>query len=524
MRIERSRNTRRNFVYGVINRCIGLLLPFFVRTIFIKKIGIEYLGLNSLFSSILQVLNLADLGIGNAIVFSLYKPLAEDDKETICALMNYYKHAYRVIGILIMFAGLLLLPFLTNMINGTPPADINIFVVYLIFLVNTCITYLMFGYKQALPLAMQRMDVISNISSISTILLNAVQVLVMFSISNYYAYIIVLPLTSAFNNVITSYYVDRIYPEYKARGKISTGKRKDIKKRIRGLMITKICGTTRNTFDSIFLSAFLGLTITAMYNNYYYIVSCLTSVMIVITSAMTSGVGNSIVKESVNKNYLDLRRMNFIYMTLSGWCMIFMLSLYQPFMELWVGKELCFPYSVVIMLCIYFYILKLGDIRSMYLDGAGIWWETRWQMIGETGCNIVLNFFLVMICEVHGIILATIISLLIFEFGVGTFIVFKNYFKNGKLREYYKDNFIFISVTTIVAFLTVCLCEFVPGSTLTRLICRGAICCILPIILYLLFYCKTKLYYDAISWLLPRIKMERRLGFLIRLARKNDQI
>lgn len=520
MRIERSKNTRRNFFYGLINRIIGLLIPFLVRTIFIKKIGIEYLGLNSLFSSILQVLNLADLGISNAIVFSLYKPLAEDDNDTICALMNYYKHAYRVIGVFILSAGLVILPFLPYMIKGSPPADINIYVVYLVFLINTCITYLLFGYKQALPIAIQRMDLISNINSASTILLNVVQILILLIIPNYYAFIFVLPVASAFNNIITSFYVDKAYPDYKAKGNISIEKRNDIKRRIQGLMITKICGTTRNTFDSIFLSAFMGLTITAMYNNYYYIVSCLTSVMIVITSAMTSGVGNSIVVETVDKNYSDLRKLNFVYMTLSGWCMICMLCLYQPFMELWVGKELCFSNSVVIMLCIYFYILKLGDIRSMYLDGAGIWWETRWQMVGETVCNIVLNWALVTIWGVHGIILATIISLFVFEFGAGSWIVFKNYFKNRKLYEYYKDNIVFVIITAIVASLTMFLCNLVNGVTLIVLLTRGGICCTLPIILYILIYCRTAIYSETISWLLPRIRLERKLSFLIRLGKR----
>ena len=223
--------------------------------------------------------------------------------------------------------------------------------------------------------------------------------------------------------------VNKNYPDYIPKGNVSSDIKKDLKKKVAGLFVYKVCGTTRNALDSIFISSFLGLTTVAIYNNYYLIMNAVTSFMIIITGSMLSGIGNSIVTNSVDKNYNDMKKFNFMYMWIAGWCTICLLCLYQPFMRLWMGEEYLLPFSCIIAICLYFYALKMGDIRATYSDAAGLWWETRYRAIAESIANCVLNYFLGRYFGLIGIILATLISLLIINFGYGSSIVFKYYFK-----------------------------------------------------------------------------------------------
>ena len=516
MEIDGTRNTKRNIFWGIINKIITLLLPFFTRAVMIRTLGADYLGLNSLFSSVLQVLNLTELGFSSAIVYSMYKPIAENDKDTICTLLNAYRKIYKVIGIAILAIGFVLIPFLPHLIHGSAPADVNIYYVYLIYLFNTAISYLLYAYKQALPSAFQRMDIISNITSVSMGGMYILQIVVLIGIDKYYPYIILLPISTVINNIITSLYVDKAYPEYKCKGKITDKQKAEIKEKVLGLFINRVCQTTRNSLDSICTSAFLGLTITAMYNNYFYVINAVTGVFMVFTQSMTAGVGNSIAIESVDKNYSDLKKINFVYMLLSGWATICMIVLYQPFIRISFGADYLFPMSVVLEFSIYFYVLRMGDIRGLYSDAAGLWWENRYRAIAESIANIVLNIVLVQFWGVHGIIIATLISLFFINFILGSQIVFKYYFKNGKAGEYFKYHGIYFAVTAIIAVVTVMICNRINVGFIAGILIKLVICCIVPTILYILIYKRTKIYKEAMPWILSKYRLDKKLSFLLK--------
>lgn len=517
MKINRTLNTKRNIFWGIINKIITLLLPFLTRTVMIRTLGADYLGLNSLFSSILQVLNLTELGFSSAIVYSMYKPIAENDNESICALLNEYRIIYKVVGGIILLVGFILVPFLPKLIHGNVPSNINIYFVYFIYLFNTAISYLLFAYKQAIPNAFQRNDIISNITSISMGGLYLLQIIILLQINQYYPYLILMPVSTIVNNILTSVYVDKTYPEYKCRGRISAKQRAEIKEKVLGLFINKVCATTRNSLDSICISAFLGLTITAMYNNYYYVISALMGLFTVITSSMTAGIGNSMVIETVDKNYNDLKKINFVYMWISGWAAICMLILYQPFISICFGKQYLFPFSVVLELCLYFYVLKMGDIRSIYSDGAGLWWENRYRAIAESIANILLNIVLGKIWGVHGIILATLISLFVINFIFGSQIVFKYYFKNRKIGEYFAYHSFYFLVTFILGLVTFYVCHLIVADKITigSIVIKVIICFLIPNLLYFLIYKKTKVYREAIPWILGKYNLQKKLSFFM---------
>lgn len=516
MDIDRTRNTKRNIFWGIINKIITLFLPFFTRTVMIRTLGADYLGLNSLFSSILQVLNLTELGFSSAIVYSMYKPIAENDEASICALLNAYRKIYRIVGLTILGIGLALIPFLPHLIHGAVPSDVNVYYVYIIYLSNTAISYLLFAYKQALPNAFQRMDVISNVTSISLGGMYILQMIVLIGIDRYYPYIILLPISTIINNIITSLYVDRTYPKYKCFGQLSEKQKKEIKEKVLGLFVNRVCQTTRNSLDSICTSAFIGLTVTAMYNNYFSVISAVAGLFAVITQAMTAGVGNSIVVDTVDKNYDDQKKINFIYMMLSGWATICMVVLYQPFISICFGKQYLFPFSVVIEFSVYFYVLKMGDIRALYSDAAGLWWENRYRAIAESIANIVLNVVLVQFWGVHGIIIATLISLFFINFILGSQIVFKYYFKNGKAGEYFKYHGIYFTITALIAVVTIFICDRVNVGSIAGILIKLAICCIVPTILYILIYKRTKIYKEAMPWILSKYGLDKKLSFLLK--------
>ena len=177
LKSDRIKNTRRNAIWGIVNKFITILLPFITRTVLIYVLGVEYVGINGLFSSILQVLSLAELGFSSAIVYSMYKPLAENDNDVVCALLQFYKKIYRCIGSIVLIIGVALIPFLKYLISGSCPSDVNIYVVYIIYLLNTSCSYFLFAYKKSLLSAVQRQDIISKVAMINKIISSFIHVL-----------------------------------------------------------------------------------------------------------------------------------------------------------------------------------------------------------------------------------------------------------------------------------------------------------------------------------------------------------
>ena len=515
MKLERTKNAKRNIVFGTLSTVITMLLPFVVRTVIINKLGADYLGLNSLFTSILQVLNLSELGFSSAIVYSMYKPIAEQDDDTVCALLLLYNKIYKVVGTVIFVVGLCLIPFLEHLISGDYPADINIYIIYVIYLVNTSLSYFMFAYKSSLLNAYQRTDVVSNIKTITTVGQYVIQIIIILTLANYYVYIIVMPLFTLVNNIINAIWVKKLFPQYSCRGKVKPEIIKNIKTNVAGLMVNKLCSTSRNSFDSIFVSAFLGLTMTAIYNNYYYIFSAVVQVMAVLVSSMLAGAGNSVVTETKEKNYNDMNKFNFLYMWIAGWCTCCFLCLYQPFMKIWVGEELMLPFSSVVLFCAYFYVIKMGDVRGLYIDAAGLWWKQKWRAIAESAANLILNFTLVQFFGINGIIAATLISLFIINFCLGTQFVFKFYFQNGKMWQYFLYHGRYALVTIVACCTSYAVCSLIQIEGILEFILKLLICCVVPNIIYLLCYFKTKQYNISMSWILSSFHLAQKLGFLL---------
>lgn len=506
MKIERTRNTVRNSVWGILSKIITTFFPVIVRTLIVQYIGAAYLGLGSLFSSILTVLSLAELGVSTAIVFSMYKPIAEDDTNTICALMALYKKLYSVIGTVIGIIGLLLMPFLPYLIKGEYPSDINLYLLYLIYLGNTVIGYFLFAYKNCLLTAHQRTDISTKIGIGTSIVQYIIAIVTIILLKNYYVYAILAPIASIVNNLLTAHCVDKMFPDYKPRGRLDKGKIADIKQRIAGLMLSKVAGTTRNTFDSIFISAFLGLTTVTIYGNYYYIMAAIISFLAVLTGGMSAGIGNSVAVDSVEKNYYDFKKFSFMFGWISGWCTICLACLYQPAMRIWMGGDLMFADDVPFLFALYFYTLTINSIKDQYYNAAGLWWTGKWRTIIEAVANFVLNIVLGKILGVYGIIFATIITALIVNFGYGTQLVYKNYFVGYPMREIMIEQGKYFFVTVINLAATYVICIKIPVSGFIGLLAKCVVCVMAPNIIYYILYRKSPYFEDALKMLKRMIR------------------
>lgn len=509
MRIERSKNATRNSLWGQISNVISILLPFLIRTLLIKELGAEYLGLSGLFTSILTVLNITELGFGTAMVYAMYKPLADDDTDLLCALLNFYRKIYKGIGVLIFVAGLAVIPFLKSLIKGTVPNGINLYLLYLMYLLNTSISYWLFAYKGSVLVIYQRDDIKSKIGIVAMTALCIGQAIVIVTTHNYYFYVAVLICYTAINSIIPAIYVKKHYPQYICRGDISQELKNDIKTRVTGLMITKLSAVSRNAFDSIIVSALFGLTMVSMYNNYFYIISSVSAIMVVFTNAIAGGVGNSVAGEMPEKNRKDFRIINFWYMWIAAWFMSCLIGLFQPFMRLWVGNDLMFSDRIMIAFALYFLIQKLGDVQAKYFDAAGLWWHRKWYSIAEAIGNLLLNLTLGYFFGAFGIVIATIITLFFINFLGASRIIFRFYFKTG-FREYIFDQLRWLLIACgISAIIYVVTANFRLENPLAEIFIKVLICTVVPNILIFLLSFKTKLFSVAFQWISVRVKRNK---------------
>lgn len=486
-KIERTKNALRNILWGLIEKIITVLMPFICRTVFIKVLGSEYLGLNSLFSSILQVLSISELGIGTAIVFSMYKPIAEDDEDTLCALLNVYKNVYRIVGTVILVVGLAIIPVLPKLIRGTYPAEVNIYALYLIYLFNTVIGYYLFAYKQALFTAHQRNDLLSKRTIIVNFLSNFTQIIVLLLIRNYYVYLLILPIATMATNLVNAYLANKIYPNIQCKGMISAEMKGFIKKRIVGLLSFKIYNVIFTSVDAIVISSFLGLTSLAIYNNYYYIQTSIIGFLSIITSSITAGIGNKMITNSVEDNYQDFKVFVFANGWISSWCAVCLICLYQHFIKVWIGDIYLFPFLTVYLIVMYFFLPRLTTMTYIYREAAGLWWEDRYRPLVATVVNLIANILLVQVIGMNGVIISTLICTIFINVPWGSYILFMNYFRKS-MREYFRQLVYYFLITNLASFVTLRICNILPSTGWIELFIKAFVCCIIPNLVFYFCY------------------------------------
>lgn len=501
MKLNRKKNSIRNVTYGTIYRCVSIVGPFIVRTTLIYVMGNEYVGLNSLFTSVLSFLSLAELGVGGALVFSMYKPIAEDDTKTINALYALYQKLYKIIGTIIFVLGVSVIPILPRLVNKDLPSDVNLYVIYFVFLINTVLSYWLYGYKQSLLNAFQRNDIVSKRSTVVSIIMYAVQIISLIIWHNYYLYIIWLPVCTVITNLANKVIVDKMFPQYRCEGRVSKEISDSIKKKVIALFGTKANSIVLHATDNIVISAFIGLGTVGRYGNYYYIMNSICMFIKIIYSSITAGLGNSLQTESIDKNYDDFKVLSFMNAWIVTFCSVSLLCLYQPFMLFWVKEKSMLDFGIVVLLVIYFYTYMIRRICLTYKDAAGIWWEDKFRPYVVMVVNLVLNIGLCQVIGLYGIVISTIVSMFI-AIPWENYTVFKYIFHKSS-KDYYKQMFIYFVVGIISAGTTYFICRFLPNG-IVGIFMRAVICVIIPNAIWLILFFKTKEFSRTKKLLLKR--------------------
>lgn len=509
---SRSKNTARNIVFAFANKMVAILLPFISRTIILYLLGEEYLGVGSLFTSILSFLSLAELGLGSAIVYSLYKPIEDKDTEKICAFLAYYRRLYRWIGGVMLAVGTLILPIIPHLIKGEPPEGTNVYILFYLYLINSVISYLFAGYKQCLLVAHQRSDIKSKITLAINVLIQAGQIVALVLTRNFYVYAFVPIVGTILTNVLNSVVTNKQYPEYQCRGVLETEDKRAIQKRLSGLVGTKLNSIVVHAADMIVVSAFLGLTATSIYGNYYYIMSAVNSFVVLFFSSMTASVGNSLITETNEKNYALFNRIGFLNAWITGWCSVCLLCLYHPFMILWTGEALTYPIGVEVALVVYFFMFSSQRTMLVFKDAAGIWYEDRYRPYVCMVTNIVLNLVLVHKCGIYGVVFSSIAAFAISIPWVNQ-TLFKTLFKKSSIGNLLSMGY-YALITLAASAITWVITEWLPlgenrMAIIGWLFARAGVCLVVPNLIFVLCYCRKQEFAQVIKMVSSRLRRKK---------------
>ena len=473
MKLDFKKNVKRNMLANAASSGIRLLFPFLNRTLFLWLLSPEFLGLNGLFGSILGVLMLAELGFGTAVVCSMYKPVADDDRDLLRAYLKFYRMVYRCVGAAIFGIGLALLPFLDQLVHGTVPYGIDLRVLYLIHLVNTAASYFLFAYRGVILGAHHRNDVITNIRTAVSVAQYVAVFLILLVMRRflgyqpatvYYCYVLATVVFTVLQNVLLVTASRRLFPDIEPRGTLPADMRRRVLSDVKSIFMHKVGGVITHSTDNLVISAFLGLVAVAAYGNYYYVVTSVTGLVSIVASSMTGGFGNKIYTESKEENFRLLMRMNRLTMVTVAFCAAMMTALYQPFMSVWVkvNPDLIRHSLTPVLMVLYFYITQSRQMLLSFKSAASLWKQDRWKPIVagavNLGTNILFVIFLPEDYKLDGVIFSTIIGFAFIQIPWESFVVFTAFFGKAEARQYWRSQLRF-------AVLSVVLCVVAWAAT-----------------------------------------------------------
>lgn len=500
----RTSNSIKNTTYAACGQIFVTIFSFVNRTIFIKILGANYLGVNGLFSNVLSMLSLAELGIGSAIIYNMYKPLAEKDENKIKALMNVYASAYHIIGCIIAILGIILVPFLNYLIKDKPNIP-HLTIIYLMFLGNSVTTYF-FAYKSSIIIADQK-SYINTINQMKfTLIQNVIQIILLITTKNYFLYLGVQVACSFMTNISISIKCDKIYPFLKNEKKeyLSKQDKGKLYKDIKAMMAHKMGAVIVNGTDNFLISAFVGVYFVGLYSNYIMIINTINLFIEQVFTAVTASVGNLTVEESNEKSYSIYKKILFINFWMYGFCSISLWILINPFIAMWIGSKFNMGKNIVLMIVINFFIGGMRKTTLMFRDTLGLFWNDRFVPCFEATINLVISIILVKNFGIIGVIIGTFISTMTTCFWVEPYIVYKHGFKKS-LKEYIARYAIYAMVTIIAAVITQLACSIFNTYTFMSIVERGVFCLIIPNILFAILFFKTEEFKYSVS-LLNKIK------------------
>ena len=472
----RIKNSLKNSSVVLIYFIITFFLSFILRTEFINILGIEYNGLNSLFSNILNMLSIAELGIGSAIICHLYQPVAVNNIKEIKCLMNFYKKAYRIITTIMIIGSIICLPILPYIV-GENRLDTNIYIVFLLYALSSVSTYL-FSYNRSIIIANQKNYIITLCDLGYKVLVTVVQVYILCVTKNYYSFLIIQIIFVLLNNIIISYIAYKRYPYLKNNHKhrLSIGVKKDIKKKVKGLLFHKLAWFIVLGTDNILISKLCGLIMVGLYSNYYMIIGNINQIIGQILNSVTASIGNLLVTSEKKDALIVYKKMSFLQYMVGAIVGICIFNGSKPFISMWIGEDYLLANSVLFIILLNNYMQNNRKIMNSFKEAAGIFHEDRFIPIIESIINLIASILLGMKFGLAGIFMGTIISTMIVYLYTYPFIVYKPLFEKN-IWNYYKEVITHLILYLICFACSYLLCQALQvNSLLLQLVINIIVC------------------------------------------------
>lgn len=516
---SRTQNSIRNMTTSMGGQLLNTLLQFVVRTIFIQTLGKSYLGINGLFSNILTMLSLTELGLDTAINFKLYKPLAEKDEKRVRVLMKFYKDAYRLVAIAVTVLGLCVIPLLPKLIKDYDSLEglgINATVIFLLYLMQSVSSYMFFASRSAIIKADQKMYKINVAGYFVNLGKSVTEIIVLFLTKNFVLYTFVAIAFTIIGNGIYAYIAKRdyAYAFKKEEEKLSKAEIKDMFKDLGALFVNKINNVVIKSTDNLVLSSVLGLAIVGLYSNYFLFYTTIKTILSKLLSSVKASAGNLFAVESTEKKYNFFEIMNFIAVLIFGIGAVGVAVVADELITVWIGSDYVIPqpFSIILSIEIIFTGLKinLGQIRNVSGAFRQMWFR---PIIGII-INLVVSIVMVNFIGINGVLIGTISADILANFMVDPKIIYKVAFENYRpVSEYYVRNIKYLLVLLLIGILDKFICaNLLVGFGWISVIVHSVICGIsVPVIFLLLFHNKKECQYfiNKFSKVLKKKKLKK---------------
>ncbi|MBP3503049.1 MAG: sugar translocase [Clostridia bacterium] len=492
MNENRTNNAIRNVKTGAIVQFINRIMAFVVQTVFIKVLNAEYLGVNGLFTNILTILSFTELGIGTAIIFSMYKPVANEDKEKIKSLMKLYKKSYNIIGCIVFLLGLCIIPFLGIIIKEAPNIKENLTYIYILFLFNTSVSYF-FTYKKSIIYAHQKQSIIDNIDSIFYLIKSILLILFLYITKNYIVYLCVQIGTTIIENVVISIKADKLYPYLKEKNveKLDRKESKSIFDNVKSLIIYKLGGVIMNGTDNILISALINVNTVGYCSNYVLIINSVKGIVYSALNGVSASVGNLNAMGNPEKKERVFYQITFVNYIVYSFVTIAFIVLLNPFIKIWLGESYVLGISVSIALAISAFIEGMRNPGYTFRTTLGLFKKGRKTPYIGAVTNIILSIILGKTIGVTGIFIATAIAQLVSYSWIDPYLIHKYEFKTS-VSKYFKKYSVYAIVFTISTCITLFVSQLIKIEGIIGLILKAIVVCIIPNLINLLVYYRTE--------------------------------
>ena len=465
-----------NIMTGLGGYFVNTIVGFICRIIFVRCLSADYLGINGLFTNVLSMLSLAELGIGSAIGFALYKPLAEKDEEKIASLMQFYGKAYKIIGIAIGIIGILLLPFMNFIVGETPQISENLTVIYLLYLFNTASTYF-FSYRSALLQTAQQSYIVTGLSYVQTVLQSVLQIVYLLFTHEYYGYLIICTICSFLYNFTVSRVAVKKYPYIVGKDikALDEEEKRSIILNVRDLMIYKLTGVLVGCTDNIIITFFNGLTVTGLTSNYTLFTGTLTSLLNQIFNGVNASVGNHNAINNADEREKMFNNFNLLNYWLFGWGAVGTVCVASDLVQLCYGSDYVMHFSLPIVLALNLYMVGMQNAVWMYKNTLGLFHYGRFMLCGTALLNIVFSIVLGKLWGAFGILLASAVARALTNTWYDPYCIFKyGFHKNPK--KYFTRYFKFLICLLLSLGISYILCNIVTLPIVILILYKIIVC------------------------------------------------